>query len=204
LATGCGGKKPWGCTTTAANACADLADCVAFSIKNEATVSYFKAVAKLPVPATPTTKFFAVPCDPNDKNQEVTFKLGAGGVGRLVTANGLCADVDCDPKKKTAPQVAPLSLKPCKDSELGQQWKHLPDTAFQSQCGGACLDLYDGGKSDEAGLYHCDPGIWNQKWVPFAKTFQEVTNGKCLSDAPAAKGNQGFVTSPDTTTWVKM
>lgn len=49
-----------------------------------------------------------------------------------------------------------------------------------SACGGLCIDLFDGGRSDEAGLYTCTPGIWNQKWVPFGKTFQEVTNGKCL------------------------
>ena len=204
MATGCSGKQPWACTATAAAACDALAGCVAFSIKNEATVSYFKAVANLPVPAAPTKQFAAVPCDPNDKNQAVVFKLGAGGVGQLVTANGLCADVNCDPQKKTAPLVAPLNLKPCVDGELGQQWKHLPGTAFQSQCGHACLDLYDGGRSDNAGLYTCAAGIWNQKWVPFAKTFQEVTNGKCLSDAPAAKGDTGFVTSADSTTWAKM
>jgi hypothetical protein len=200
----CNAGKPLSCTTTAAAECTAMKDCVAFTIKGKASVQFFKAPAKPVMPATPSKQFYAVPCNPADKNQEVTFKV-TSGVGQLMTRSGLCADVGCDPKTKKAKYHAPLALKPCADGKLGQQWKHLPGMAFESQCGHACLDLYDGGRSDDAGLYSCDPGIWNQKWVPFASTFQEVTNGKCLSDAPEAKGDSGFVTGEgDSTTWTKL
>ena len=155
----CSAGKPLSCNGAAATTCATMTNCVAFTIKDKSVVSYFKEPSKPAVPAEPTKQFYAVPCNPVDKNQEVKFKADTEGVGQLVTANGLCADVGCDPETKTAKNHAPLALKPCAD-QVGQQWKHLPGTAFQSQCGHACLDLYEGGRSDEAGLYSCDPGIW--------------------------------------------
>ena len=141
-----------------------MEECAAFDIKAN-TTSFFKANPTPPTPAKPTAQFYAVPCDPADTNQAVTLKGG-----QLITANGLCADVACDAKTKTAKSHAPLALTKCDPTNLGQQWTHTAEATFVSACGGMCIDLFGGGNSDEAGIYQCTPNIWNQKWVRFGKT----------------------------------
>ena len=123
-----------------ATACDALAECVAFDIKAN-TSSFFKANPKPPTPAKPTAQFYAVPCDPADPNQAVTLKDK-----QLVTANGLCADVGCDSKTKTAKAHAPLVLTACDSGNLGQKWQHTAATTFVHAqlvcvCGSILRDL---------------------------------------------------------------
>jgi hypothetical protein len=145
----CKGAKPWGCSTAAATICSGLEGCEAFSMDAK-KASYFKADPKPPTPASPAKQLFAVPCDPSDPNQVVTLSEA----GQLVMAAGLCVDVGCDPKTKTSKDHAPLALATCDPANAGQQWTHsAADAQFVSGCGPHhCIDLYDGGRSDEAGL----------------------------------------------------
>jgi hypothetical protein len=197
------------CSAAAAILCAKHAGCDIFAIvlsaadlkAGKAQVDFFKrGTAPAPTPSTKLT--FAVPCDPEDTNQRFSYDKtsrqithsGAGG-SLCVTAPGGCKGVE------------QLALTPCAAlstvSGSLQQWEHTQEASFTpSSCVGThCIDLYGGGKSQNAGLYSCSH-TWNQVWRPAFTgapqgqgTFEEPTDGKCLSSAGPAPTRASLITS---------
>ena len=125
----------------------------------------------------PYTCLFAVPCDPTDPDQAISFD---NATGQLKSASGLCADAGA------CKHVDILALAKCDPSSKTQKWTHSAHGKghFASVgCANQCIDCYFGGTGN-AGLYGCD-GSTNQDWTKTGKTFGEDYAGhKCMSQAP--------------------
>jgi len=134
-------------------------------------------------PTYPPNTTDVSPCATAGKRR-ITFNgNGINGTGTLRDPNGYCIDGTCsDP---SSGECSKLPLAPCNPNAPAQQFAYTPELYFKSVTSGGCLNVWNGGGSDNVGLWTCgmsDNNRWNATPQGYMTLASSAEGARCLTN----------------------